>query len=569
MQTMNSLTFAHLETQARAHGARAREPQTTSWLALADLIRGLAGDAHGQDEGLVSESQPWWLESLTLSGFRGISEEVTCRFEASPGLTVIHGSNGTGKSSLCHALDLTLHQDDNGSISPPAPGRGGRAPLWDPVLPFGGFASPPAARVVLKRSGQQGRVELTWGTHTSARTVTLNGTLLEGAQLGSWKSALTHRLPVYSYADWERRLSTAKDMQTYLASLLAFGGLFALIDDKLDALAAACAEGTKVLSDAWDALDAEVRRVRDTFAYESPVEVPPWPTLGDIGATEAAVEREFSAQRNLAVAFAPGPILALRTEFANLTEGLNRLDREAMQHQSLGEALATIVNMDSIDPDHCPVCGKQGDWQSDLQLRLQTSSQGRAALTNWAAALQALLPEVNKVLTLSPALVLSGHPLSELGAALDRLRTAGASRRPLDDETVEAVRGVNAELATADFESRLGEVSEATRRVATARGDLRSAFTTFVKAWREHGDDLDTDGRVKAMRDRLRALERSCSNERAREMTEITGPLVAGFLADAGITLGGSERSTASGVDEPAEGHRRAPYRPWRRHRRA
>ena len=49
-----------------------------------------------------------YLESITVSGFRGIGPKVTVPLQPGPGLMVIAGRNGSGKSTLAEALELAL-----------------------------------------------------------------------------------------------------------------------------------------------------------------------------------------------------------------------------------------------------------------------------------------------------------------------------------------------------------------------------------------------------------------------------------------------------------------------------
>src|SRR4051794_24797646 len=60
-----------------------------------------AGEAPGKP-------QPVWLKSVTVEGFRGIGPAATLELEPAPGLTVVVGRNGSGKSSFAEGLELLM-----------------------------------------------------------------------------------------------------------------------------------------------------------------------------------------------------------------------------------------------------------------------------------------------------------------------------------------------------------------------------------------------------------------------------------------------------------------------------
>lgn len=49
-----------------------------------------------------------WLRSVTLRGFRGVGPSATLNLEPGPGLTLIVGRNGSGKSSLAEGIEAAL-----------------------------------------------------------------------------------------------------------------------------------------------------------------------------------------------------------------------------------------------------------------------------------------------------------------------------------------------------------------------------------------------------------------------------------------------------------------------------
>ncbi|MGD0638544.1 MAG: ATP-binding protein, partial [Nitrososphaerales archaeon] len=49
-----------------------------------------------------------YLAAIEVEGFRGIGPPVTLTLEPSPGLTLVVGRNGSGKSSFAEALEMLL-----------------------------------------------------------------------------------------------------------------------------------------------------------------------------------------------------------------------------------------------------------------------------------------------------------------------------------------------------------------------------------------------------------------------------------------------------------------------------
>jgi len=69
--------------------------------ALAEVV----GRADGGDEDPVP---PTCLTSISVVGFRGIGRQATLELYPAPGLTVVSGRNGSGKSSFAEALERAL-----------------------------------------------------------------------------------------------------------------------------------------------------------------------------------------------------------------------------------------------------------------------------------------------------------------------------------------------------------------------------------------------------------------------------------------------------------------------------
>ncbi|MGR6320077.1 AAA family ATPase [Micromonospora soli] len=97
-----------------------RVPDDTADLVLAalgddaDLDAALAGRPATLAPHRPATDEPReriWLSSVTVAGFRGVGPERTLDIEPAPGLTVVVGRNGSGKSSFAEALELALTGD--------------------------------------------------------------------------------------------------------------------------------------------------------------------------------------------------------------------------------------------------------------------------------------------------------------------------------------------------------------------------------------------------------------------------------------------------------------------------
>ncbi|AXQ54263.1 AAA family ATPase [Streptomyces albidoflavus] len=79
------------------------EPET------ADLLRDLFP---GTRAGSASRTGPLFLRSITAAGWRGIGPETMLGLTPAPGLTVVAGRNGSGKSSFAEAAEMALTGDN-------------------------------------------------------------------------------------------------------------------------------------------------------------------------------------------------------------------------------------------------------------------------------------------------------------------------------------------------------------------------------------------------------------------------------------------------------------------------
>lgn len=76
--------------------------------AARDLVLAALADVVDQTGSTGTDWSPTYLTNITVSGFRGIGSTAKLDLHPAPGLTVISGRNGSGKSSFAEAIELAL-----------------------------------------------------------------------------------------------------------------------------------------------------------------------------------------------------------------------------------------------------------------------------------------------------------------------------------------------------------------------------------------------------------------------------------------------------------------------------
>ena len=115
--TLLSLIYERLEADGSV-----TEPWSTLVMAACEGPAGLDAALNSQKDAAAPDvpaapAQPThppvaYLQSVTVSGFRGIGAPATLTLQPGPGLTLVVGRNGSGKSSFAEGLELLLTGDN-------------------------------------------------------------------------------------------------------------------------------------------------------------------------------------------------------------------------------------------------------------------------------------------------------------------------------------------------------------------------------------------------------------------------------------------------------------------------
>jgi hypothetical protein len=192
---------------------------------LTAVMRGEPLPAAPADPAVADEETPIFLESVRVTGFRGIGTQAALRLKPEPGLTVVAGRNGSAKSSFAEATEYVLTEDSPRWSQRPAVFRDGWRNLHHDgdreiaVTLRRGSGGPP---IVYRRSWAAGETDVSAATVT----VTRGGAAIPAGDLPDRVGARFR--PFLSARDLER-VVTAKPTELYdsIAPILGLAPLSA------------------------------------------------------------------------------------------------------------------------------------------------------------------------------------------------------------------------------------------------------------------------------------------------------------------------------------------------------
>lgn len=474
--------------------------------ALADQVGGVESTRLRPDPQRSPERPAGaFLHEIEVSGFRGIGRAATLKITPFPGITVVSGRNGSGKSSFAEALEFALTGQSYRWSK--------KAKLWQDNWRNLHSPEPCSVRVQFTVEGDRATsigadwardADLTDAKHWSARA---GEKRQAGVSALGWTNAVEVFRPLLSYDEIGGLLEQEPSkLYDALAKLL---GLEEIQDaeTRLDALHKEKRIPRQNAKDALTGLKAQLAEADDdraaTLAKLLRSRKPDLDAIADLATGGAgAAESTVARLNSLATLTTPDPVHAaglaaqLRDALANARSLADDATRASDQRSEL---LRTALRLrdDHLAGDSagqsitCPVCGEgtlDEQWAAHTREVIDAESQQLAMYREARTLTQRLESEARTLLT-SPATLapIDGIDLATLAAyqqavtravevpsAVEDLAAHLEARIPELDTAAAALRAEAAEHAAALHDSWT-PIAEATASWLTTERDARSS----------------------------------------------------------------------------------------------
>lgn len=308
-----------------------------------------------------------YLRSVTVEGFRGIGPEAKLDIDPGPGLTLVVGRNGSGKSSFAEALELAFTGDNMRWSKRPAIWKGGWRNLHHPSARI-------TVEVTAEGKGVQ-RLERRWDDDAGLDD-TQTHTLKSGARPVPYTPEPAHR-PFLSYSELGSMLDEGPSkLYDALATILGLHDLVAA-QEQVRQSRLAQEKTVKAAKDALPALLDELRTCEDERAARAIIALTaePW-DLQALDASAGDEPQDLSVLRALST-LEPPDETAAKQAAVRIREAVREVER--VQGTDAGQARATAQLLSQALAMHtdgdCPVCGTPGvlheRWRSDTDKEVQ------------------------------------------------------------------------------------------------------------------------------------------------------------------------------------------------------
>lgn len=479
------------------------EPVTGLLLAACESEASLEGQLGGEPSprpkptGWSTRTAPEpagaYLKSVTVTGFRGVGPTCTLPIEPGPGLTLVVGRNGSGKSSFAEGLEVLL--------------TGGlrrweeRSAIWQDSWRNLHHPDHPSleAELVLEDGGPTTALR-TWepdrDIKDSVATMQVKSQKRRPMSELGWSDDLTAYRPFLSHSELEAFFGRPTDLYELLSSVLGLEDLTATAERLADARKTregALAQAKKALTPLLGRVGAidDERATRSTAALSGRT----W----DLEAVEAVVTGASSAADGgelewlKRAAQLTGPDAAQVTQVSSaLSEAATVLDDAAASESGLARELADLLDaavehVEHVDTDDCPVCGTTAVldkmWHRQARERVGALRETAKAADDAVRAAELARRTASALLTAVPAFLKTGAPEGvDVAAALEAWQAW--SDRP-DADGAEGLRALADHLdkRASPVTDAVDQLARSARAALQEREDRWSPVAAELAAW--------------------------------------------------------------------------------------
>ncbi|HLL35868.1 MAG TPA: AAA family ATPase [Streptomyces sp.] len=537
-----SMPVAEL-VQARLAEATLSEPVKV-------LLKEALGDGDAQE---TTPTGRIYLDSVAVTGFRGIGPRTWLNLSPRPGVSLVVGRNGSGKSSIAEGIETAFTGTNMRWHGKDATRSSNWRNLHD--------GTSPEIEIKLAIEGDKSRSTLTrtWRSEDfddSEGVLKRPGHGRIPLDQVDWKQALTDYRPFLSYVDLDRMIS-GKPSQMYdaIATILGLGHLTAA-DDRLR-------EEEKRLNDAVKAVNGEVPELKEALyaledddrAVQALVAID---TKGkpDFEALDALVAGLPTADDGLLVELRAavdlqGPDMArvsaavsrLREALACVEDTRGTSAEDALQRADL---LSRALEHSDRHPDEgsCPVCGTDevldAAWAADAAAQITALRQEAKAAEDAHSELRSAKRAVQDLV----------QAPQRIPATLTDPWNAWLACRTIDDPAELARRAHETAVTLANA---CAAVKENAVRELEKRDERWRRLVTRLASWTERARAAEEGkprlGHVKKARAWLKALSAELREQRMAGFAEQSQRIWERLRQESNIdletvTLRGSEKAT-------------------------
>jgi recombinational DNA repair ATPase RecF len=493
-----------------------------------------------------------YLRSITVSGFRGVGPETTLELSPGPGLTVVCGRNGSGKSSFAEALELLL----TGQIRR----LEGRSAVWKSTWRcLHNDSTEVSAELLLEGTRGAARVTRAWKSDANSftdgmATVRVPGEPDAGVERLGWGPALDLYRPFLSHAELEVLLDGPSHLYDQLNNLLGLEeiagitGRLANARKRADSVTATARSQLATIHRLLADCDDERARPAETLLMGRKVDLVAVSTLvaGDPVVDNKPVQLLRRLQ-SLNVPTTP----AISQAVARLTAAAERLEEvgssAASEAATTAELLsAAVAHFSKHGPGDCPVCGRTAalddNWLAGTTAQIDRLQRQARDLREATAEAEMASRE---------ACLLVGAVPDHLGEAgtvgIDADHVAAAWQKwasvPATECHPTGLRTLAGHLTSThpDLQNALADMREAVAAELERRRDTWTPVATALAAWvaaEQTGQEARViSARLKRIETWMKSANDELRNARLRPFAESTVELWSRLRQESNVDL--------------------------------